>query len=59
MGLAVIENSVAPNFRYTNCCRYCCHADSDNVCQKHRILINLEMEPTICDDYHEYKTGVV
>lgn len=53
MSLAQIENSQAPNLRYVDCCRYCVYADSDNTCDKHHILINLEMEPTICDDYIE------
>jgi hypothetical protein len=54
MGLATIENSAAPNLRYVDCCRYCVYSDSDNTCTKYKILINLEMEPTICDDYDEF-----
>jgi hypothetical protein len=53
MGLAIIENSKAPNLRFVDCCRYCKYADSDETCDKHHISINLEIEPTICDDYEE------
>lgn len=54
MGLCDISSpKTAPNLRYADCCRYCVYAESDNTCNLHKILINLEMEPTICDDYKE------
>lgn len=56
MGLCKIDSpKTAPNLRHADCCAYCEYAESDNVCSKHHILINLHEEPTICDDFVEYK----
>lgn len=49
-----IDTKTAPNYRHADCCLYCNYGASDNVCTKHKCLINLSDGPTICDDYNEY-----
>jgi len=50
-----LQIPTAPNLRYVDSCLFCEHCDSDSVCKKHKILINLHGEPTICDDFKEFK----